>query len=123
MFHIEGLSENFPGIGKKSADLAKQLTKEEIAALFSKLKTEVWTRSAVERVLEVYQIYKRQIAQEKMLAAPFSKTRAGVGHGSLGQLDPGSTTTMLVCPSCFSDWQRPDNRCRASASCARMSSR
>ncbi|CAE7465922.1 unnamed protein product, partial [Symbiodinium necroappetens] len=71
---------------------------------------EFWTRSAVERVLEVYQIYKRQIAQEKMLAAPFSKARAGVGHGSLGQLDPGSTTTMLMCPSCFSDWQRPDNK-------------
>ncbi|CAE7730907.1 ppsC, partial [Symbiodinium necroappetens] len=105
-----GFPENFPGIGKKSADLAKQLTKEEIAALFSKLKTEVWTRSAVERVLEVYQIYKRQIAQEKMLAAPFSKSRAGVGHGSLGQLDPGSATTVLMCPSCFSDWQRPDNK-------------
>ena len=110
VFHIEGFPENFPGIGKKSADLAKQLTKEEIAALSSKLQTEFWTRSAVERVLEVYQIYKRQIAQEKMLAAPFSKARAGVGHGSLGQLDPGSTTTMLMCPSCFSDWQRPDNK-------------
>ncbi|CAE7550172.1 unnamed protein product [Symbiodinium microadriaticum] len=44
VFHIEGFPENFPNIGKKSADLAKQLTKEEIAALFSKLKTEVWTR-------------------------------------------------------------------------------
>ena len=64
----------------------------------------------VERVLEVYQIYKRQIAQEKMLAAPFSKSRAGVGHGSLGQLDPGSTTAMLMCPSCFSDWQGIDNK-------------
>ena len=63
VFHIEGFPENFPGIGKKSADLAKQLTKEEIAALFSKLKSHT-----------------------------FSKSR--VGHGSLGQLDPGSTTAL-----------------------------
>ncbi|CAE7360270.1 cpt [Symbiodinium microadriaticum] len=108
VFHIEGFPAEFPGIGKKSADLAKQLTKEEIADLFSKLKTESWTRSAVERVLQVYQIYKRQLAQEKMLAAPFTKARASVGHGSMGQLSPGSTGTMLMCPNCFSDWQRLD---------------
>ncbi|CAE7814291.1 MKK3 [Symbiodinium sp. CCMP2592] len=63
-------AEDFPGIGKKSADLAQQLTKEEIASLFSKLKSEQWNRPAVERVLEVYHIYKRQLAQEKMLAGP-----------------------------------------------------
>ncbi|CAE7728745.1 unnamed protein product, partial [Symbiodinium sp. CCMP2456] len=83
---------------------------EEIAALFSKLKTETWTRPAVERVLEVYQIYKRQIAQEKMLVAPFNNSRAGVGHGSLGQLNPGSTGAKLMCPICFSDCLRPDNK-------------
>ncbi|CAE7657451.1 unnamed protein product [Symbiodinium sp. CCMP2592] len=67
VFRIEGFPEDFPGIGKKSADLAQQLTQEEIASLFSKLRTENWTRPAVERVLEVDQIYKRQLAQEKML--------------------------------------------------------
>ena len=36
------------------------------------------------------------------------QSRAGVGHGSLGQLDPGSTTSTLK--NCFSDWQRPDNK-------------
>ena len=111
VFHIEGFPENFPRIGKKSADLAKQLTKEEIAALFSKLKTHIWTRSAVERVLEVFQIYKRQVAQQHLSANP---GRCGPRQ-LLGQLDPGSTTTTLMCPNCFSDWQRPDNRCRASA--------
>ena len=55
------------------------------------------------------QIYKRQVAQEKMLAVPFSKSRAGVGHGRLGQLDPGSSTASLMCPNCFSDWLRSDN--------------
>ncbi|CAE7269691.1 mpaC, partial [Symbiodinium microadriaticum] len=104
VFHIEGFPADFPGIGKKSADLAKQLSKEEIVALFSKLKTDV------ERVLEVYQIYNRQLAQEKMLAAPVNKARAGIGHGSMGQLNPGSTGTMLMCPSCFADWQRPGNK-------------
>ena len=62
VFHIEGFPENFPGIGKKAADLAKQLTKEEIAALFSKVKSHIWTRTAVASVLEVYQIYKSQEA-------------------------------------------------------------
>ncbi|CAE7235948.1 ppsC [Symbiodinium sp. CCMP2592] len=110
VFHIEGFPEDFPGIGKKSADLAQQLTKEEIASLFSKLKSEQWNRPAVERVLEVYHIYKRQLAQEKMLAAPYNRARRGVGHSSMGQLDPGSTGATLMCPNCFSDWQRQDNK-------------
>ena len=110
VFHIDGFPENFPGIGKKAADLAKQLTKEEIAALFTKVQSQIWTRTAVERVLEVYQTYKRQVAQEKMLAVPFSKSRAGVGHGRLGQLDPGSSTASLMCPNCFSDWLCSDNK-------------
>ena len=45
-----------------------------------------------------------------MLAVPFSKSRAGVGHGRLGQLDPGSSTASLMCPNCFSDWLRSDNK-------------
>ncbi|CAE7253788.1 unnamed protein product [Symbiodinium sp. CCMP2592] len=110
VFRIEGFPEDFPGIGKKSADLAQQLTQEEIASLFSKLRTENWTRPAVERVLEVYQIYKRQLAQEKMLAAPYNRARRGVGHSSMGQLDPGSTGASLMCPNCFADWQRLDNK-------------
>ncbi|CAE7030898.1 cpt [Symbiodinium sp. CCMP2592] len=88
VFRIEGFPEDFPGIGKKSADLAQQLTKEEI----------------------VYQIYKRQLAQEKMLAAPYNRARRGVGHSSMGQLDPGSTGATLMCPNCFADWQRQDNK-------------
>ncbi|CAE7727884.1 lgrD [Symbiodinium sp. CCMP2592] len=110
VFKIEGFPDNFPGIGKKSADWAQQLTKEEIASLFSELKAEQWSRPAVERVLEVYQIYKRQLAQEKMLAAPYNRARRGVGHSSMGQLDPGSTGATLMCPNCFSDWQRQDNK-------------
>ncbi|CAE6963924.1 ppsC [Symbiodinium sp. CCMP2592] len=110
VFRIEGFPENFPGIGKKSADWAQQLTKEEIASLFSELKSEQWNRPAVERVLEVYQIYKRQLAQEKMLAAPYNRARRGVGHSSMGQLDPGSTGATLMCPNCFTDWQRQDNK-------------
>ncbi|CAE6958922.1 cpt [Symbiodinium sp. CCMP2592] len=106
VFKIEGFPDDFPGIGKRSAEMAQQLTKEEIASLFSQLKTETWTRPAVERVLEVYQIYKRQVAQQKMLAAPFNRARRGV----VGQLDPGSTGATLMCPSCFADWQRQDNK-------------
>ncbi|CAE7412904.1 ppsC [Symbiodinium sp. CCMP2592] len=110
VFRIEGFPENFPGIGKKSADWAQQLTKEEIASLFSELKSEQWNRPAVERVLEVYQIYKRQLAQEKMLAAPYNRARRGVGHSSMGQLDPGSTGATLMCPNCFTDWQWQYNK-------------
>ncbi|CAE7839828.1 cpt [Symbiodinium sp. CCMP2592] len=96
VFKIEGFPDNFPGIGKKSADWAQQLTKEEIASLFSELKAEQWSRPAVER--------------EKMLAAPYNRARRGVGHSSMGQLDPGSTGATLMCPNCFSDWQRQDNK-------------
>ncbi|CAE7497600.1 PRKG1 [Symbiodinium sp. CCMP2456] len=110
LFRIEGFPDDFPGISKRSADLAKQFTKEEIASLFSQLRTETWTRPAVERVLEVYQIYKRQIAQEKMLAAHYNKARAEIGHGKLGQLNPGRMGATLMCPSCFADWARPDNK-------------
>ncbi|CAE7598049.1 ppsC [Symbiodinium sp. CCMP2592] len=88
VFRIEGFPDDFPGIGKKSADLAQQLTKEEI----------------------VYQIYKRQLAQEKMLAAPYNRARRGVGHSSMGKLDPGSTGATLMCPNCFADWQGQDNK-------------
>ena len=73
LYHIEGFPPNFPGIGKRSADLAQQFTQAELGELFSKLKTESWSRPSVERVLEVYQIYKRQLAQEKLLAAPLQQ--------------------------------------------------
>ena len=101
LYHIEGFPPNFPGIGKRSADLAQQFTQVELGELFSKLKTESWSRASVERVLEVYQIYKRQLAQEKLLAAPFNTNRRGVGHSSLGQLDPGQSEATLMCPNCF----------------------
>eukprot|EP00439_Symbiodinium_sp_Y106_P066478 s2883_g10.t2 len=78
LYHIEGFLPNFPGIGERSADLVQQFTQVELGELFSKLKTESWSRASVERVLEVYQIYKRQLAQEKLLAAPFSRDRRGV---------------------------------------------
>ena len=55
-----------------------QLTQAELGEIFSKLKTADWTRAVVERVLEVYQIYKRQLAQEKLLAAPYTSGCRGV---------------------------------------------
>ena len=58
--------------------LAMQLTQAELGEIFSKLKTADWTRAVVERVLEVYQIYKRQLAQEKLLEAPYTSGCRGV---------------------------------------------
>ena len=40
VYHIEGFPANFPGIGKRAADLAQQFTQTEPGALFSQLKTE-----------------------------------------------------------------------------------
>ncbi|CAE7523088.1 unnamed protein product, partial [Symbiodinium sp. CCMP2456] len=57
---MDGFPDDFPGISKKSADLAKQFTKEEI------------------------------VAQQKMLAANYNKAGAGIGHGKLGQLSRGA---------------------------------
>ena len=79
VFHIEGFPENFPGIGKKSADLAKQLTKEEIAALFSKLKSHIWTRSAASGRLPKKRCWQRLSANPVLVwatAALASSTRA-----------------------------------------------
>ena len=45
LYHIEGFPPNFPGIGKRSADLAQQFTQVELGELFSKLKTDPWNVS------------------------------------------------------------------------------
>ena len=109
LYHIEGFPPNFPGIGKRSADLAQQFTQAELGELFSKLKTESWSRPSVERVLDT-RFTSDSSPRKSCLLPPFSKDRRGVGHSSLGQLEPGQSEATLMCPNCFCDWQRMDNK-------------
>ena len=101
LYFLEGFLADFPGIGKRAADQAKQLTQAELAEIFSSLKTNIWTRMQ-HQPLRQGPDYKKKNFGDKEAHVFWSRMECGVLLSSLSPWEiidkkKGETRGGYVC--------------------------